>query len=95
MVDKIYSMSSYLALRYIEKPGVDITEKLRYRHPELPKDEDRILVCTSQDIGAAIETQLNEIRGGIPKLEFFSLVEWIRQFWHPICRAVMRIPSAL
>jgi len=31
MVDKIFSMSSYLALRYIGNKDVDFMEKLRYR----------------------------------------------------------------
>ncbi|WP_300809556.1 asparagine synthase-related protein [uncultured Acetatifactor sp.] len=62
MVDKNLSMSSFLALRYTEKPGVDFTEKLSYRHPLIPHDKERILVHTAQDIGDAIEHQLNEIR---------------------------------
>ena len=62
MVDKSFSMSSFLALRYIEKRGVNFTEKIPYRYPSLPLDEDRILVHDSHDIGKAIENQLATVR---------------------------------
>lgn len=62
MIDKNFSMSSFLALRYIEKPDVDFTEKLRYRHPKLPADQDRIIVHNERDISEAIEQQFTEIR---------------------------------
>lgn len=65
MIDKDLSMSSFLALRYTEKPDVDFTEKLHYRHPQLPDDAERILVHTAQDINDAIEAQLQIIRGGV------------------------------
>lgn len=64
MVNKPFSMSSFLALRYIEKPGVDFTDKLSYRHPELPNDNDRIPVKTAEDIGIAISEQLQRVRKG-------------------------------
>lgn len=67
MVDKNLSMSSFLALRYIEKPEVDFTEKLRYRHPSLPAENERILIHTAEDIGSAIDRQLSEIRGKYKK----------------------------
>lgn len=67
MIDKNFSMSSYLALRYIEKPGVDFSEKLPYKHPSLPAEEDRILVHTARDISDAIEDQLETIRKGYAK----------------------------
>lgn len=67
MVDKNLSMSSFLALRYTEKLGVDFTEKLQYRHPVLPADEDRIMVHTAVDIGNAIKKQLDAVRGGYHK----------------------------
>lgn len=67
MVDKNLSMSSFLTLRYIEKPGVDFTKKLRYRHPTLPAEDDRILVHTAQDIGDEIGKQLQTIRGRYKK----------------------------
>lgn len=62
MVDKNLSMSSFLALRYIEKSGVNFTEKLNYCHPSLPNDSERILVRTADEIGKAIEKQLQNIR---------------------------------
>lgn len=73
MIDKKYSMSSYLALRYTERPDVDFSEKLKYRHPILPADENRILVKTAQDISEAIESQLLKIRG-VQK-------DWYPSFW--------------
>lgn len=66
-VDRNFSMSSFLALRYTEKLGVDFTEKLSYRHPKLPADSERILVHTAEDISNAIEKQLHNIRGGVQK----------------------------
>lgn len=66
-VDRNFSMSSFLALRYTEKLGVDFTEKLSYRHPKLPADSERILVHTAEDISNAIEKQLHNIRGGYRK----------------------------
>ncbi len=67
MVDKNLGMSSFLAVRYIEKPGVDFTEKLPYRHPSLPLDSERILVYTAEEIGNEIESQLENIRGEYKK----------------------------
>ncbi len=93
MVNKSLSMSSFLALRYTEEPDVDFVEKLHYRHPLLPKDEDRIIVHTAHDINNAIERQLSEIRGGIPRSASFSQAVWIRLYWHRICQGVMRILS--
>ena len=60
MVDKKLSNSSFLALRFTEMPDVDFTSKLKYRHPELPKDEGRILVKTSKDIDDALQRQIEE-----------------------------------
>ena len=67
MVDKNLCMSSFLTLRYIEKPNVDFTEKLHYRHPSLPADSERIIVRSAEEIGVAIESQLKTIRGGCKK----------------------------
>lgn len=60
MIDRELSISSFLALRYIEKPDVDFTDKYRYRHPKMPKDEGRILVKTAQEISQALEAQIRE-----------------------------------
>ena len=62
MVDKNLSMSSFLALRYTEELDLDFTEKLRYRHPSLPDDNERIIVRNAEEIGNAIERQLRDIR---------------------------------
>ncbi len=74
MVDKNLSMSSYLALRYIEKPGIDFTEKLSYRRPFLLSDDERIMVSTAEEIGTAIKQQISEIRGGYAE-------DWDTAFW--------------
>lgn len=62
-VDKRFCMSSFLALRYIEKPDMNFTDKISYRRPSLPFDEDRILVFNSQDIDNAISNQILAKRG--------------------------------
>lgn len=59
MIDKEFCMSSFLALRYIERPGVDFTSKIQYRHPEMPSEENRILVYSSHDINNALVMQIN------------------------------------
>ncbi len=58
MVDRNLSISSFLALRYTEKPDVDFTDKYKYRHPEMPLDTGRILVSSAKDIDQAIADQL-------------------------------------
>ena len=62
MVDKVYSMSSFLALRYTEKPGVDYTKKIHYRYPKKPSDEGRILIHTAKDIDIALNEQIEAIK---------------------------------
>lgn len=58
MIDREISISSFLALRFIEKPDIDFTNKYKYRRPEMPTDEGRILVKTVQEISDALEKQL-------------------------------------
>ena len=95
MVDKNLSMSSFLALRYTEKLGVDFTKKLSYRHPTLPKESERILVHTAQDIGESIEHQLQSVRGGGTRRQaYYFPVAWIRLFWHPTYPVVTHTHSA-
>lgn len=60
MIDRELSISSFLALRYTEKANVDFTDKYKYRRPEIPTDEGRILVKTAKDISVAIEKQIKE-----------------------------------
>lgn len=68
MIDKNLSMSSFLALRYTEKDDVDFTDKISYRHPSVPQESERILVKTAEDIGAAIEAQINSVRKNYNKI---------------------------
>lgn len=60
MIDTQFSISSFLALRYTEKPNVDFTDKYKYRRPEMPRDEGRILVKTAQEISEALEKQIKD-----------------------------------
>lgn len=53
MVDKNYCMSSYLAFRYIEKPGMEFAEGLRHTVDMPYPEEKRILVHTADDIADA------------------------------------------
>lgn len=62
MIDKEYCMSSYLALRYVEKRNMDFCKKYNYNRPELCEDEARILVHTAQDIDREINKQLAMIK---------------------------------
>lgn len=60
MIDRKFSISSFLALRYTEKLDVDFTDKYKYRRPEMPIDEGRILVNTAQEISNALERQIKD-----------------------------------
>ncbi len=71
MTDKDFCCSSFLALRYIEKPGVDFTDRFRYRLPALPSDEGRILVKTAEDINESIENQIKDKVKGYKKVGIF------------------------
>lgn len=61
-VDKNFCMSSYLALRYVEKPNTYFMDSLRYKRPTLPTEQSRILVRTAKDIDQAIASQLSFVR---------------------------------
>ena len=71
MIDRNLSISSFLALRYTEKPGVDFSAKYHYRHPEMPSNENRILVKTAKEIGNSLEKQIEEKRSGYKRLGIF------------------------
>lgn len=60
-------MSSFLALRYIERPDVDFTEKLAYRHPQPSVNLEGISVNSAAEIDEAISKQLLEVRQGFKK----------------------------
>lgn len=62
MVDKQFAMSSYLALRYIEKAGIDFCDSVSYRRPEMLNNSEKIYVNSAVDIGNSIEKQLERIR---------------------------------
>ena len=63
MIDRVFSISSFLALRYTEKPDVDFAEGFHYRHPEIPSDNGRILVHTAEDIGKALKEEIEGLKG--------------------------------
>lgn len=62
MVDKKFCMSSYLALRYVEREGVDFCEKLKYKTPKKQEICDTIYVRSSGDINEALEKQFESLR---------------------------------
>lgn len=71
MVDRRLSISSFLALRYTEKPDVDFCEKLKYRHPKMPSDNNRIMVHTARDIDSALQMQIESVKSTANKIGIF------------------------
>jgi Asparagine synthase (glutamine-hydrolyzing) len=71
MIDREFSISSFLALRYTEKPDVDFTDKYKYRRPEMPTDDGRILVKTAQEISEALEKQMRDKKSAYKKVGIF------------------------
>ena len=63
MIDKEYCMSSYLALRYIEKDGVDFAPGLRHRNIVPLPDDRKTPVRSAADIDAAIAAQMERFEG--------------------------------
>jgi len=61
MIDREYSNSAFVALRFTEKPGVDFCSAWPYRHPDMPSEEGRILVSTAAEIDHAIADQLDDV----------------------------------
>ena len=68
MIDKDFCMSSFLALRYVEKRGVDFCEQYHYKSPSLPPDEKRILVNSAAEIDQAITAQLDLLKQKYQKI---------------------------
>lgn len=68
MVDKDYCMSSFLALRYVEKRDTDFCAQYRYKRPELPPEEKRIPVRTAADIDAAIAARIERLKQQYKKI---------------------------
>ena len=62
MVDKVYCMSSYMALRYIEKDEMDFYPGIHHRNIKPISDNQRILVRTSDDINHEIDKQLEQFQ---------------------------------
>ena len=62
MIDKNYCMSSYLALRYVEKENTDFFEGIKYKRPHL-KDGEKVYVRTAFDIDKAIALQIEKLCG--------------------------------
>ena len=71
MVDRKFSISSFLALRFTEMPDVDFTDKLKYRRPEMPPDDNRILVKTAEDIDNALKSQIDAVKAKYKKIGIF------------------------
>ncbi len=61
MIDRRLSNSSFLALRFTEKNGVDFCSCWPYRHPDMPSEENRIPVSSAVDIDNAISEQIDRI----------------------------------
>ncbi|MBQ4309719.1 MAG: asparagine synthase, partial [Lachnospiraceae bacterium] len=66
MIDRKYSNSAFVALRFTEKPGVDFCSAWPYRHPDMPSEEGRILVSTAAEIDRAIADQLDDAKSTVP-----------------------------
>lgn len=71
MIDKEFCMSSFLALRYVEKRGVDFCEQYHYKTPMLPQEEKRIPVGTARDIDIAINMQIDQLKQKYHKIGIF------------------------
>ena len=62
MVDKKYCMSSYMALRYIEKDDMDFYDEMHHSNIKPLSDDQRILVHTSDDIDREIGKQMEQFK---------------------------------
>ena len=62
MIDKNFCMSSYMAFRYIEKEDVDFYEGLHHENYKPIKEEQRVLVYSSDDIDKEIESQMVQFK---------------------------------
>ncbi len=54
-------MSSYLALRYVERRNTDFCCKYHYKRPQLREQKELVMVRTAQEIHNSIEKQLGWI----------------------------------
>ncbi len=62
MINKKYCMSSYLALRYIEKDDMDFYPGMHHKNIKPIPDDQRISVHTSEDIDCEIGKQIAQFR---------------------------------
>ena len=62
-IDKNYCMSSYLAFRFIERDDMDFYEGMHHRNIDPIPDAQKTAVCTSDELGAALDRQIAPIRG--------------------------------
>lgn len=62
MVDKKYCMSSYMALRYIERDDTNFYENLSHSKFIPIEDHKRVLVRTAEEIGSEIENYLDQFK---------------------------------
>jgi len=62
MTDISYCMSSFLALRYIEKDDKEFKDGLHHKKTVLPAENSRIKVNTAEDIDKAIGCQIAQFR---------------------------------
>ena len=60
--DKHYCMSSYLAFRYIERDDKDFFEGMHHHNIDSIPDSRKTAVCTSDELGMALERQMTPIR---------------------------------
>ncbi|MCR5304800.1 MAG: asparagine synthase [Lachnospiraceae bacterium] len=63
MVDKNYCCSSYLALRFVEKDGVDFFEGLHHKNAVVTKMENRIPVSNGPELEAEIQKSFDGVKG--------------------------------
>lgn len=63
MVDKKYCMSSYMALRYIERDNVDFFDGLKHENFVPMAENERVPVRSAKEIGMEIEKYLSQFKG--------------------------------
>ncbi len=68
MVDREFCNSSFLAFRYIGKPGKDFSEKLHYRYPPMPSDKGTVIVDSADEIDTELRIQTERIKKEYKKI---------------------------
>lgn len=63
MINKSYCMSSYMALRYIEKDDMDFYLGMHHKNIKPISNAQRILVCTPDDIDHEVDRQIEMFQG--------------------------------